>query len=35
MYEDEYDDTYDSNEVGAADADEALDLMGRLVTYHI
>lgn len=29
MYDDEYDDTYDANEVGAADADEALDLMGR------
>lgn len=29
VYDDEYDDTYDANEVGAADADEALDLMGR------
>lgn len=29
MYDDEYDDTYDSNEVGAADADEASELMGR------
>lgn len=29
MYDDEYDDTYDANEVGADDADEALELMGR------
>lgn len=29
MYDDEYDDTYDSNEIGADDADEASELMGR------
>lgn len=29
MYDDEYDDTYDTNEVGADDADETLELMGR------
>lgn len=35
MYDDEYDDTYDANEVGADDADEALDLMGRSVDSRV
>lgn len=34
MYDDEYDDTYDANEVGADDADEPVELMGRYATPH-
>jgi len=31
LYDDEYDDTYDSNDVGANDADETPELLGRFV----
>ncbi|XP_067937663.1 activating signal cointegrator 1 complex subunit 2-like [Watersipora subatra] len=35
IYDDEYDDTYDANEVGADDADEVVELMGRRVVVPV